>query len=234
MTAVENNSGAEFHLTFWKIRLIYRCLPPTPPSINPHSYQTLSLLVLLVCLTEGETISQRPCRSIVSIEQPQSGLFITSTLFFSSFSSRLPFILHLSAPLGLVVQVFDPCETRIKATYILSLSFSLSMWVEWLWGCVSGVRGKLEDMLAQVSDVCPLCVLKATKPVRDAVTCHEFCEQGRCPLSGLKPSISLKHAHTNTHTGARAHTQVLLMAVVGVGELCRDSSSITLLISELF
>lgn len=114
------------------------CLPPTPPSINPHSYQTLSLLVLLVCLTEGETISQRPCRSIVSIEQLQSGLFITSTLFFSSFSSLLPFILHLSTPLGLVVQVFDPCETRIKATYILSLSFSLSlrMWVEWLWGCV--------------------------------------------------------------------------------------------------
>lgn len=103
------------------------CLPPTPPSINPHSYQTLSLLVLLVCLTEGETISQRPCRSIVSIEQLQSGLFITSTLFFSSFSSLHPFILHLSAPLGLVVQVFDPRETRIKATYILSLSLSLSL-----------------------------------------------------------------------------------------------------------
>lgn len=175
-----------------------------PPSINPHFYQTLSLLVLLVCLTEGETISQRPCRSIASIEQLQSGLFITSTLFFSSFSSLLPFIDHLSAPLGIVVQVFDPCETRIKATYYLSLS--LRMWVEWLWGCVSGVTGKLADMLAQVSNVCPLCVLKATKPVRDAVTCHEFCKQGRCPLSGLKPSISLKHAHTNTHNCARTHT----------------------------
>lgn len=188
MTAAENNSSAEFHLTFWKIRLIYRCLPPTPPSINPPFYQTISLLV---CLTEGETISQRPCRSIASIGQPQSGLFITSTLFFSSFSS-----LHLSAPLGIVVQVFDPCETRIKATY--SLSLSVWMWAEWLWGCVSGVTRKLADMLAQVSDVCPLCVPKATKPVRDAVTCHEFCEQGRCPLSGLKPSISLKHARAHT------------------------------------
>lgn len=126
MTAAENNSSAEFHLTFWKIRLIYRSLPPTPPSINPPFYQTLSLLV---CLTEGETISQRPCRSIASIEQPQSGLFITSTLFFffSSFSSLLPFILHFSAPLGIVVQVFDPCETRIKATYSFSLSLCLDV-----------------------------------------------------------------------------------------------------------
>lgn len=188
---MENNSSAEFHLTFWKIRLIYRCLPPTPSSINPPFYQTLSLLV---CLTEGETISQRPCRSIASIEQPQSGLFITSTLFFSSFSSLLPFILYLSAPLGIVVQVFDPCETRIKATYSLSLSLCLD---------VSGMVVRMcvrchKEAGRQVSDVCPLCVPKAAKSVRDAVTCHEFCEQGRCPLSGLKPSISLKHACTHT------------------------------------
>ncbi len=84
-------------------------------------------------------------------------------------------------------------------SYLFSLSLSLSvwMWAELLWECVSGVTRKLADMLAQVSDVCPLCVPKATKPVRDAVTCHEFCEQGRCPLSGLKPSISLKHVHTH-------------------------------------
>lgn len=154
MTAAENNSSAEFHLTFWKIRLIYRCLPPTPPSINPPFYQTLSLLV---CLTEGETISQRPCRSIASIGQPQSGLFITSTLFF--FFLFIPSSLHSPS----LCSSGDSCAGvwplwNQNKSYLFSLSLCVWMWAEWLWGCVSGVTRKLADMLAQVSDICPLCV----------------------------------------------------------------------------